>query len=190
MGKHGTIISVRTNTMKEVFRKASAKIANAMGTASAFIISCLIVLVWGLTGPIFDYSDTWQLYINTGTTVATFLMVFVIQNTQNRDSKAVHLKLDELIHSSKSARNTFVELENLSDEELALLDEEFRVLHEKLHGVAAVKKLHSTIEAEKERRGGLRSAAGAVGRALKAPLSPLVNTIKTDTKPAEKTVKK
>ncbi len=176
--------------MKEKFRKSSAKIANAMGTASAFIISCLIVIVWGLTGPLYDYSDTWQLYINTGTTVATFLMVFIIQNTQNRDSKALHLKLDELIHSSKSARNTFVELENLSDEELALLDQEFRDLHEKLHGTPVVKTLHSKIEAEKERRGGLRGAAGAVRRALKAPLSPLVSTIHNDPKPTERYRKK
>lgn len=175
--------------MKELFRKASAKIANAMGTASAFIISCLIVIVWGLTGPLFDYSDTWQLYINTGTTVATFLMVFVIQNTQNRDSKALHLKLDELIHSSKSARNTFVELENLSDAELAILDEEFHTLHDKLHN-PVVKNLHSKIEAERERRGMLRNAAGAVGRALKAPLSPLVNTMHTDSDPNKKSEKK
>lgn len=180
--------------MKELFRKASAKIANAMGTASAFIISCLIVIVWGLTGPIFDYSDTWQLYINTGTTVATFLMVFVIQNTQNRDSKALHLKLDELIHSSKSARNSFVELENLSDEDLAILDEEFHILHERLHGAPAVSKLHSKIEAEKQRRGMLYTAtkavSGAVGRALKAPLSPLVSTVKTEIKSNIKSSKK
>lgn len=182
-----------TKSMKEMFRKASAKVANAMGSASAFLIACLIVLVWGLTGPIFDYSDTWQLYINTGTTVATFLMVFLIQNTQNRDSKAQQLKLDELIHSSKSARNTFVELENLSDEELALLDQEFHELHEKLHGAAVVKNLHSTIEAEKERRLTIRGAAaataGVVGRALKAPLSPLVSTIKTDSKPPKSSKK-
>ncbi len=176
--------------MKETFRKASAKVAYAMGTAGAFIIACLIVIVWGLTGPIFNYSDTWQLYINTGTTVATFLMVFLIQNTQNRDSKAQQLKLDELIHSSKGARNTFVELENLSDEDLAVLDQEFRTLHDKLHGAAAVKKLHSTIEAEQERRSALGAAAGAVGRVLKAPLSPLVDTIKTDTKSAKKSSKK
>lgn len=182
--------------MKEVFRKTSAKIANAMGTATAFIASCVIVLVWGLTGPLFDYSDTWQLYINTGTTVATFLMVFVIQNTQNRDSKALHLKLDELIKSSKSARNTFVELENLSDEDLAILDKEFHDLHEKLHGAPAVKTLHNKIEAERARRLSLRgaagavgSAAGAVGRVLKAPLTPLVSTIKTDTKSSKNSKK-
>lgn len=175
--------------MKELFRKSSAKIANAMGTASAFIISCLIVLVWGITGPFFDYSDTWQLYINTGTTVATFLMVFIIQNTQNRDSKALHLKLDELIHSSKSARNSFVELENLSDEELSILDKEFHTLHDKIHN-PVVKKLHSKIEAEKERRGALRNAAGAVGRVLKAPLSPLVSSIRPESNESEKSPKK
>lgn len=181
--------------MKEVFRKTSAKIANAMGTASAFIIACLIVIVWAATGPLFDFSDTWQLFINTGTTVATFLMVFVIQNTQNRDSKAQHLKLDELIKSSK-ARNTFVELENLSDDDLALLDKEFHALHEKLHGAPAVKTLHNKIEAERERRLSLRgaagavgSAAGAVGRVLKAPLTPLVSTIKTDTKSSKNSKK-
>jgi len=177
--------------MKEAFRKISAKTANAMGTASAFIISCLLVIVWGLTGPLFGYSDTWQLYINTGTTVATFLMVFVIQNTQNRDSKALHLKLDELIHSSKNARNTFVELENLSDADLAVLDEEFRVLHDKLHGAPAVKTLHSKIEAEKERRYSLKSAAGVVGRVLAAPLSPFVSTItSSDSKPLSKSAPK
>lgn len=182
--------------MKEVFRKTSAKIANAMGSASAFIIACLIVIIWAASGPVFNFSDTWQLFINTGTTVATFLMVFVIQNTQNRDSKALHLKLDELIKSSKSARNTFVELENLSDEDLAILDQEFHELHEKLHGAPAVKTLHNKIEAERARRLSLRgaagavgSAAGAVGRVLKAPLTPLVSTIKTDTKPGKKTKK-
>lgn len=164
--------------MKEKFRKSSARIANAMGSAFAFIIATLIVIVWAVSGPLFNFSDTWQLFINTGTTVATFLMVFIIQNTQNRDSKALHLKLDELIHSSKSARNSFVELENLSDEDLNILDEEFRNLHEKLHGAAAVKKLHSRIQEEKTRRLSLMAAGRAVGRVLKTPISPLVNTIK------------
>jgi len=157
--------------MKEAFRKSSAKIANAMGTASAFIISCIIVIVWGISGPFFNYSDTWQLYINTGTTVATFLMVFIIQNTQNRDSKALHLKLDELIHSSKSARNTFVELENLTDEQLSVLDKEFKELHEKLHGAPVVHSLHSKIEAERNRRLSIKTAGQAISSILKTPLA-------------------
>ena len=83
-------------------------------------------------GPAFHYSDTWQLVINTGTTIITFLMVFLIQNTQNRDAKAMHLKLDELIRAVASARNRLVHLEDLSDSDLAVLEEEFKKLHEKV----------------------------------------------------------
>src|SRR5207248_10277975 len=85
-----------------------------------------VILVWILTGPMFHFSDTWQLVINTATTIVTFLMVFLIQNTQNRDAKAVHLKLDELIRALKDARNELVDLENLSDEELRKLEKQFQ----------------------------------------------------------------
>jgi low affinity Fe/Cu permease len=85
----------------------------------------LIIIVWALTGPVFHYSDTWQLVINTGTTIITFLMVFLIQNTQNRDAKAIHLKLDELIRGVKGARTNLVDLEKLSDEELERLKQQF-----------------------------------------------------------------
>ena len=88
------------------------------GSAWSFVVALLIIVIWGATGHIFHYSDTWQLIINTGTTIVTFLMVFLIQNTQNRDSKAVHLKLDELIRAVGGARNTMVDLERMSDEEL------------------------------------------------------------------------
>ncbi len=91
----------------------------------SFVIALLIIVVWGATGHVFHYSDTWQLIINTGTTIVTFLMVFLIQNTQNRDSKAVHLKLDELIRAVGGARNTLVDLERLSDTELQKLQKEF-----------------------------------------------------------------
>jgi low affinity Fe/Cu permease len=90
-----------------------------------FIGAVLVVIVWAMTGPMFDFSDTWQLVINTGTTIITFLMVFLIQNTQNRDAKAIHLKLDELIRAVQGARNGLVNLETLSDEELKKLQEEF-----------------------------------------------------------------
>src|ERR671925_556463 len=95
------------------------------GRPSAFITAVLIIAVWALTGPIFHYSDTWQLVINTGTTIVTFLMVFLIQNTQNRDSRAVHLKLDELIRALKGAHTAMVALENCTDEELAQFQKEF-----------------------------------------------------------------
>jgi low affinity Fe/Cu permease len=88
------------------------------------------VFVWGITGPLFGFSDTWQLAINTTTTIVTFLMVFLLQNTQNRDAKAVHLKLDELIRVSKRARNTLVDLEDLSESEIHALELEFRRLRE------------------------------------------------------------
>src|SRR5688572_26720645 len=107
------------------FRKFAHRVALTVGSAWAFLAALTIVLVWALTGPIFGYSDTWQLIINTGTTVITFLVVFIIQNTQNRDAQAIHLKLDELIRALHGARNQLVELEELSDEELESLQAEF-----------------------------------------------------------------
>src|SRR4029077_20902552 len=108
------------------FRHFARKSAETLGTAWAFIGAILIIVVWALTGPTFHFSDTWQLIINTGTTIVTFLMVFLIQNTQNRDAKAMHLKLDEMIRALKSARNEMVDLEDLSDEELKKLEDQFR----------------------------------------------------------------
>jgi low affinity Fe/Cu permease len=111
--------------VRDAFRICARQSSNILGSAWAFIIAILIIVVWGLTGPMFHFSDTWQLIINTGTTIVTFLMVFLIQNTQNRDAKAVHLKLDELIRALKGARNHLVDLEKLSDDELAKLEKEF-----------------------------------------------------------------
>src|SRR3977135_2153648 len=105
-----------------------------LGSAWAFAAAILIILIWALTGPTFHFSDTWQLIINTGTTIVTFLMVFLIQNTQNRDAKAVHLKLDELIRALGPARNKLVDLEKLSDDELKKLEKEFERLRKKAEG--------------------------------------------------------
>jgi low affinity Fe/Cu permease len=102
-------------------RDASA----ALGSSWAFALACSVVLVWGITGPLFGFSDSWQLVINTGTTIVTFLMVFLIQNTQNRDARAIHLKLDELIRSTNAARNKLIDLEECSDEELDRIKREF-----------------------------------------------------------------
>lgn len=88
------------------------------GRASTFIVACVTIVAWAVTGPIFNYSDTWQLVINTGTTIITFLMVFLIQNTQNRDMSALHLKLDELIRVNQDARNKLLDLEDMTEEEL------------------------------------------------------------------------
>jgi len=114
--------------MNELFRKFAQKTSQIVGSSWSFILAVLIILVWGITGPMFHYSDTWQLVINTGTTIITFLMVFLIQNTQNRDAKAIHLKLDELIKGVKGARTGFVNLEQLSDEELEQLQQDFEKL--------------------------------------------------------------
>ena len=117
--------------MHELFRKFAQRMSAIVGSAWAFILAVLIVVVWATTGPLFKYSDTWQLVINTGTTIITFLMVFLIQNTQNRDAKAIHLKLDELIKGVSGARNKLVDLEDLSDEELKKLQQEFKKFRER-----------------------------------------------------------
>lgn len=112
--------------INELFHKISHKVGENTGSPWAFAAALFVIIIWLITGPMFDFSDTWQLVINTGTTIITFLMVFLIQNMQNRDSKAVHLKLDELIHSIKAARNDFIDLEDTTEEELAKLSNEFK----------------------------------------------------------------
>ena len=119
--------------MNDFFRKFANKTSEVVGSPWAFIIAVVIILTWALSGPIFAFSDTWQLVINTGTTIITFLMVFLIQNTQNRDAKAIHLKLDELLRAIGEARTGMVDLEDMSDQELARLQDEFRRLRER-HG--------------------------------------------------------
>ena len=114
--------------IRDSFRHFARKASAVLGSAWAFIGALVIIGVWGLTGPMFHFSDTWQLIINTGTTIVTFLMVFLIQNTQNRDAKAMHLKLDELIRAVHGARNRLVDLEALSDEELKKLEDQFKNL--------------------------------------------------------------
>src|SRR5687767_2005390 len=104
--------------MRDTFNRLAATTARLVGTYWAFLLAVLTVIVWAVTGPLFGFSDTWQLVINTGTTIVTFLMVFLIQNTQNRDNLAIHLKLDELIHAIKRARDEMIDIEELTDSEL------------------------------------------------------------------------
>lgn len=117
--------------MNQAFRKFSIAAANALGSSWMFIANVLLILVWLVAGPFFHYSDTWQLVVNTATTVFTYLAVFLIQNTQNRDALAIHLKLDELIKGVGGARTALVNLEKLSDEELQTLQDEFNRLRAK-----------------------------------------------------------
>ena len=115
-------------TIRDGFRCFAQRASVLLGSAWAFCGAVLVIVVWLVTGPTFHFSDTWQLIINTATTVVTFLMVFLIQNTQNRDAKAMHLKLDELIRAVKGARNQLVDLENLSDDDLKKLEKQFQGL--------------------------------------------------------------
>lgn len=112
--------------MDSLFRIIAKRISRFVGTAKAFIIAVLFIIAWAITGPLFDFSDTWQLVINTSTTIVTFLMVFLIQNTQNREAKAVNLKLDELIKAYKTADNKMIDIDDLTDADLAKLEEAFK----------------------------------------------------------------
>jgi low affinity Fe/Cu permease len=117
--------------VSDAFRVFARHSSLILGSAWTFAVALSIIVIWGLTGPAFHFSDTWQLIINTGTTIVTFLMVFIIQNTQNRDAKAMHLKLDEIIRAIKGARNELVDLEELSDEDLKKLEQQFQRIRQK-----------------------------------------------------------
>jgi low affinity Fe/Cu permease len=120
-----------TRNVADFFHRFASATARIVASPWSFALACATVLGWAILGPRFGYSDTWQLVINTGTTIVTFLVVFLIQNTQNRDAAAVHLKLDELIRALKGARNRLVDLEELSEDELEELRAEFQKLHER-----------------------------------------------------------
>lgn len=118
--------------INDTFNKISHKISEQTGKPVVFVTAVIIILIWALTGHFFNYSNTWQLVINTGTTIVTFLMVFLIQNTQNRDTRAIHLKLDELIRAIDLARDNFIDLEDTTEEELAKLSSEFKKIRSDL----------------------------------------------------------
>ena len=133
--------------IRDAFGVFARKTSTILGSAWAFVIALAVIVIWAATGHAFGYSDTWQLIINTGTTIVTFLMVFLIQNTQNRDAKAVHLKLDELIRALGGARNKLVDLEKLSDDDLKSLESEFEKLRKKAEGATEkVEKLRETTQ--------------------------------------------
>jgi low affinity Fe/Cu permease len=138
--------------MNEIFRRTASRVSALAGSATAFLAAVAIVAIWGVSGPIFHFSDTWQLVINTATTIVTFLMVFLIQNTQNRDSLAIHTKLDELLVATQGARNSIAIAEELSDEQLG---EEMARFKE-----VATKAEETTAEVAARER-GTRVSAGA-----------------------------
>lgn len=141
------------NKRVNIFEKLSRFSTDFTGTTSAFIIALLIIIVWMVTGPLFDFSNTWQLVINTGTTIITFLMVFLIQRMQNKDSKAIHLKLNELVASLKGPSNRLIDVEDLTEEELVTLSHYYKHLAEMAkkekdlsvsHSIEEAKELHKT----------------------------------------------
>ncbi|XAZ82150.1 low affinity iron permease family protein (plasmid) [Fibrella sp. ES10-3-2-2] len=133
-----------------IFDRIANRITHLTGSSAAFLTACTVVLIWGLTGPLFDYSEDWQLVINTGTTIVTFLMVFVIQKAQNKDALAVQLKLNELIAATKGASNRLVAVENLTDEELAVLCRHYDTMAEVTRQASDLRKSHSVEEAIEE----------------------------------------
>ena len=130
------------------FERLSVKVSKATGTTAAFIAAAMLILVWLVTGPFFDYSSTWQLIINTGTTIITFLMVFVIQRAQNKDSVAIHLKLNELVAAHELSSNRLVSVEDLTEEELLVLQKYYRRLAEMAKTADNLQESHSIEEAE------------------------------------------
>jgi low affinity Fe/Cu permease len=141
--------------MQEWFRRFAVWSADMMGSPWMFVANVVLILIWFVTGPLFRFSDTWQLVVNTGTTVFTYLAVFLIQNTQNRDAKAIHLKLDELIRTTDGARNGLVNLQELTDEELEQLHTQFEKLREKTAAQAvdeSLDELQEDVEQELGKR--------------------------------------
>ncbi len=170
-----------------IFRSVANKISMWAGSPGVFLGAIVIVGIWASSGPSAGYSNTWQLVINTSTTIVTFLMVFLIQNTQNRDGKAVQLKLDELLRVTKGARTTYVGLEDLSDDDLEELEKEFKLLAQSPGTVRALNKLHAKIEAENVRRSSLRDAAARMFRYTQSVVPPLPSS---GNKSIDKVVKK
>ena len=138
MKKKTHTIHATPGRLPEIFHAFARRSSAVVGSPWMFVLAVLVIITWAASGRMFGWSDTWQLVINTSTTIVTFLIVILIQNTQNRDSQAMHLKLDELIHALKGARSIFIELEEMSEEELKKLEEEFGRLRKKR--VSASKK--------------------------------------------------
>ncbi|MCK6640997.1 MAG: low affinity iron permease family protein [Bacteroidia bacterium] len=140
------------NKQLSIFERISQKATYFTGTTAAFILALAVIAAWLITGPLFGFSDTWQLVINTGTTIITFLMVFLIQRTQNKDSRAIHLKLNELVASLKGPSNRLIDVEDMSEEELLTLSKYFHRLSEMSRKEKDLSVSHSIEEAEELHR--------------------------------------
>ena len=132
--------------------RSASVVTRWTGSTSAFTLACAVILIWGITGPLFRFSDTWQLVINTGTTIVTFLMVFLIQRTQNKDSLALHLKLNEIVAALEGASNHLIDVESLTEQELNMLHDHYARLAEMAKQDAKITQSHSVEEAEQRHK--------------------------------------
>lgn len=138
----------KKSTIGQLLERFSHKATKATGTSAAFLLALAVIIVWVVTGPLFNFSDTWQLVINTGTTIVTFLMVFLIQRTQNKDALAIHLKLNEIVAALEGASNRLVDVEDLTEEEIETLHKHYQRLVEMAKKDIKLTKSHSIEEAE------------------------------------------
>lgn len=138
----------KSNKLSEMLERFSLKATKATGTSAAFILALLVIVVWLATGPLFHYSDTWQLVINTGTTIITFLMVFLIQRTQNKDALAIHLKLNEIVAALEGASNNLIDVEDLTEAEIETLHKHYQKLVQMAKKDIKLTQSHSIEEAE------------------------------------------
>ena len=141
------MVKKKRNALSQILERFSYKATKATGTSTAFIIALLVILVWCITGPVFRFSDTWQLVINTGTTVVTFLMVFLIQRTQNKDALAIHLKLNEIVAALEGASNRLIDVEDLTEGEILTLHTHYQELVKMAKADLKLTKTHSIEEA-------------------------------------------
>lgn len=142
------MVRKKRNQLSEMLERFSQKATQATGTSSAFIIALSVIVVWGLTGPLFKFSDTWQLVINTGTTIVTFLMVFLIQRSQNKDALAIHLKLNEIVAALQGASNRLIDVESLTEKEIQTLHKHYQELVRMASKDLSLTDSHSIEEAE------------------------------------------
>jgi len=138
----------KPNRLSQLLERFSRRATEATGTSTAFILALLVIIIWLITGPLFHYSDTWQLVINTGTTIVTFLMVFLIQRSQNKDALAIHLKLNEIVAALEGASNRLVDVEDLTEDEIKTLHKHYQRLVEMAKKDLELTQSHSVEEAD------------------------------------------
>ena len=142
----------KQKTLGSILERFSYRVTELTGTSMAFIVAFLVIIVWGITGPIFKFSNTWQLVINTGTTIVTFLIVYLIQRAQNKDALAIHLKLNEIVAALEGSSNRLIDVEDLSEEEIKTLHEHYRKLARMAKKDFSLLESHSIEEAELRHR--------------------------------------